>query len=280
MRVNKRARQNVLSVHVPLCWSINESLTNKVVRNWFTECRLASVDLFRYYLNNYQRYIFTDSLKNNLNFRVIRIVELSVTRNVVRAFEYWLFLRNIDRSREFPFCFSDDRWRLIFELFFEKKNKSLRVTSYFKFGSRLFLLNIDIHEYSLVSCALYIRGHFEIIFKKENRRLRVLSCFEINLNFGILIVSTKCSLTTCIFLLGNGTIIGNIFELFPKEGTSEYKTNNSLEVWFKPLEWLRSNYSLKRPELIGKAPSRSEVRRNISSIWDRKEILVYSIKDK
>lgn len=156
MRVNKRARQNVLSVHVPLCWSINESLTNKVVRNWFTECRLASVDLFRYYLNNHQRYIFTDSLKNNLNFRVIRIVELSVARNVVQVFEYWLFLRNIDRSRESPFCFSDDRWRLIFELFFEKKNKSLRVTFYFKFGSSLGISTISTEYRLFMSIPLYL----------------------------------------------------------------------------------------------------------------------------
>lgn len=124
MRVNKRARRNVLSVHVPLCWSINESLTNKVIRNWFTECRLASVNLFRYYLNNHRRYIFTDFLKKNLNFRVIQIVELSVARNVVQIFEYWLFLGNIDRSRESSFCFSDDRWRLIFLIiFWEEKQK-------------------------------------------------------------------------------------------------------------------------------------------------------------
>ena len=153
---------------------------------------------------------------------------------------------------------------MIFKLFFEKKNKSLRVTSCLKFSNLC-----------LVSCALYIRGHFEIIFKKEDRRLQVISCFEIDLNFGILIASAKCSSTMCVFLFGNGTITGNIFELFPKEGTSEFKTNNLLEVGFKFLEWLRSNYSLKRPELIGKALSRSEVRRNISYIRDREEMLVY-----
>lgn len=176
------------------------------------------------------------------------------------------------------FVFSDDRWRL-FITFWEEKRKFV---SNILPEIWLQLWNIDyfyrisiIYEYFLVSCALYIRRHFEIIFKKEDRRLRVISCFEINLNFGILTVSTKCSLTTCIFLLGNGTIIGNIFELFSKEGTSEFKTNNLLEVWFKLLKWLGSNYSLKRPELIGKAPSRSEVRRNISSIWDGEKMLAY-----
>lgn len=140
MRVNKRARRNVLSVYVPLCWSINESLTNKVVRNWFTES---------------SRHIFTDSLKNNLNFRVIRIVELSVARNVIQVFEYWLFLRNIDRSRESPFCFSDDRWRLIFELLFEKKNKSLRVTSCLKFAN--FGISTISTKYRLFPCiSLYL----------------------------------------------------------------------------------------------------------------------------
>lgn len=153
MRVNKRARRNVLSVHVPLCWSVNESLTNKVVRNWFTES---------------SRHIFTDSLKNNLNFRVIRIVELSVARNVTQVFEYWLFLRNIDRSRESPFCFSDDRWRLIFELLFEKKNKSLRVTSCLKFASFGIstISNIDYSRvFPCILCFIYQRTFWNYLYE-------------------------------------------------------------------------------------------------------------------